>query len=246
MGGLLIGLGTNAIVGTANKDAQHKYLECINEIETHIELEGFDKLYYFADSMESLSDFRVSFKDLLPCYNLISDLKEYSLHKKALRSIENQLQKQFSQIDAVKYEGLKQLEEQHNNRIVELRASFDEQKETMVQGFWDSVNNYMTDSDTQYLGAYEVITDTAHQLLEQYEDNRTKHAYMLSYCQHRKEVNEELNNTLNELMQDSNDRDILLPFIDKMQQFMQQDRLLIGRQYISFEEAITVLNGGVE
>lgn len=246
VGGLLIGLGTNAIVGTANKDAQHKYLECINEIETHIELEGFDKLYYFADSMESLSNFRVSFKDLLPCYNLISDLKEYSLHKKALRSIENQLQKQFSQIDAVKYEGLKQLEEQHNNRIVELRASFDEQKETMVQGFWDSVNNYVTDSYTQYLGAYEVITDTAHQLLEQYEDNRTKHSYILSYCQHRKEVNEELNNTLNELMQDSNDRDILLPFIDKMQQFMQQDRLLIGRQYISFEEAITVLNGGVE
>ena len=104
----------------------------------------------------------------------------------------------------------------------------------------------MTDSYTQYLGAYEVITDTAQQLLEQYEDNRTKHSYILAYCQHRKEVNEELNNTLNELMQDSNDRDILLPFIDKMQQFMKQDRLLIGRQYISFEEAITLLNGGVE
>lgn len=245
VGGLLIGIGTNAIVGTANKDAQNRYLECIAEIETHIELEGFDKLYYFADSMESLSDFRVSFKDLLPCYNLISDLKEYNIHKKALRNIEDQLGTQFDEIDSAKCEGMKQLEEQHRVRIEELKASFAEQKETMVQGFWDSVNNYLSDSYSQYLTMYEVMNDTASKLMEQYEENRAEHSYTLAYAHHRNDVNEELNNILKDLMQDPDDRESLLPIIDEIQQFMQRDRLLIGRQYISFEEAMAVLNGGI-
>ena len=37
--------------------------------------------------MSNLSDFRLSFKNLLPCYNLISDLREYNLHKKAIKDI---------------------------------------------------------------------------------------------------------------------------------------------------------------
>ena len=78
LGGIVIGIGANAIIGTANKDAIKAYTECIEEINTHIELGGCAKMFYFADAMESLTDFRLSFKDLLPCYNLISDLKEYN------------------------------------------------------------------------------------------------------------------------------------------------------------------------
>ena len=91
VGGIVIGLGANAIIGTANKDALKAFSECVAEINSHIELSGCGKLYYFADSMSSISDFRLSFKDLLPCYNLISDLKEYNLRKKAIKSIHEQL-----------------------------------------------------------------------------------------------------------------------------------------------------------
>ena len=65
VGGIVIGLGANAIISTANKDAYNAFTTCINNINSHIELSGCEKLYYFADSMSNISDFRLSFKDLL-------------------------------------------------------------------------------------------------------------------------------------------------------------------------------------
>ena len=69
VGGIVIGLGANAIIGTANKDAQKAFSECIAEINLHIELSGCAKIYYFADSMSSISDFRCL---LRICYRAIN------------------------------------------------------------------------------------------------------------------------------------------------------------------------------
>lgn len=49
-------------------------------------------MYYFADSTAILSEFRLLFKDMLPCYNLISDLREYSLHKKTIKNVSEQIE----------------------------------------------------------------------------------------------------------------------------------------------------------
>ena len=48
VGGLVIGIGANAVVGKAEKDAIEAYNKTIKEINTHIELSGCEKMYYFA------------------------------------------------------------------------------------------------------------------------------------------------------------------------------------------------------
>ena len=121
VGGIVIGLGANAIIGTANKDAQKAFNECIAEINLNIELSGCEKLYYFVDSMSSISDFRLSFKDLLPCYNLISDLKEYNLRKKEIKNIHEQLDAGIASVETAKIEALRKIEEQHSRRLKELQ-----------------------------------------------------------------------------------------------------------------------------
>ena len=198
-------------------------------------------MFYFADAMESLTDFRLSFKDLLPCYNLISDLKEYNLHKKALKSVTEQLE-DYTVIDVEKKKALKHLEEQHNARLNELREAFAAQRAAMVDDFRESINTYAAASYMQFLDVYQVMQGKADLLLAELESRLTEHSAILEYMQHRNEINEQLNALLNELISEG-PADELVPFIDKLTWFMSQDILLVGRQYVSFDEALYLVCG---
>jgi hypothetical protein len=59
---------------------------------------------------------------------------------------------------------------------------------------------------------------------------------------YRNEINKQINTTLQELMQESESHEYLLPFIDKVNWFIQQDELIVGRQYISFEESMLLVS----
>ena len=245
VGGLLIGLGAKAVIDTADKDALDRLNQSIERINTQIEEEGTQKAYYFADALSSLDEFRLSFKCLLPCYNLISDLKEYNLRKKKLYEIRVQLRAGVERLDAEKKKGLQELEKKQNKRIRELQSSFDEQRKVLHDNYRESFNTYVVNSYTQYIGIYDILTLQAEDLLQELNLNITEHSYILDYMRHRNEVNQGLNETLSELLRDKDAEALLAPFIDKLMWFMQQDDLLIGRQYISYEEAICLVSGEI-
>lgn len=242
IGGLVIGLCANGIIDTASKDAQRAYCNLVEEINNHVELDGCEKIYYFADSMSSLSEFRLSFKDLLLCYNLISDLKEFNLHKKTLRAIESQLESGLDGLDTQMRAALLEVKRRHSVRLEELRASFEDQREAMVDDYREAMNAYVANSYAQYAGAYEAMAKSARYLYEELKHRRTEHSYILDYMRNRNEINAELNDLLHELVQGEDDRAVLLPFIDKLEWYMGQDRLLIGRQFVSFEAALALVD----
>ena len=244
VGGLVIGIGANAVVGKAEKDAIESYNKTIKEINTHIELSGYERMYYFATSMSSLSDFKLSFKDLLPHYNLISDLKEYNLHKKALKGIVKQLDDSIANIDVEKQKALEELKELHKRKQDELLASFSEQRSLLTDEYRESVNTYVSNSYMQYAAIYDVISGDIQDCMEQLFQNRSVYSELLNYMNHRNAINNELNTVLHELMVDEDNLSLLKPFIDRITNFMQQDELLIGRQYVSSEEVMCLVNGG--
>lgn len=245
VGGLVIGLAAKGIINTANKDAQKAFTDTIAEINSHIELEGFAKMYYFADSMATLSEFRLSFKDLLPCYNLISDLREYNIHKKAIRNISEQIESVVdSSVENEKTKALKQLEEHHKEQVRLLNQSFHEQSEILKEKFYESVDTYVATSYAQYVELYSLISSDTDEMLSDLENRKTEHSYILGYIKHRNEINEQINATLQELMLEPESQEYLLPFIDQVNWFIQQDELIVGRQYISFEESMLLVSRG--
>ena len=243
VGGIVIGLGANAIIGTANKDAQKAFSECIAEINLQIELSGCAKIYYFADSMSSLSDFRLSFKDLLPCYNLISDLKEYNLRKKAIKNIHEQLDASIASVEIAKTEAFQRLEEQHSRRLEELQNRFDEQRKAMFDEFKESMNTYVANSYSQYIGLFDILSGDIEDIMVNLNDRITAHNAILDCARNRNKTNEQLNETLTEIMQDPDYAASLKPFVEKLYWFMRQDELMVGRQYLSFDEALYLTNG---
>lgn len=243
VGGVVIGYGANAIIGTANKDALKAFSVCIAEINTHIELSGCAKLYYFADSMSSISDFRLSFKNLLPCYNLISDLKEYNLRKKAIKNIHEQLNASIVGVETAKVDALRRLEAQHNGRLKELQSRFAEQREAMFYEFKESMNTYVANSYSQYIGLFDVLSGDIETIKAGLDERITAHNAILDYARNRNKVNAQLNEILSDVMSDPN-ASLLKPFIEKLEWFMQQDELLVGRQYLSHDEALFLVNGG--
>lgn len=82
----------------------------------------------------------------------------------------------------------------------------------------------------------------ADSLIFELENRKTEHSVIIEYMQHRNEINEQLNVMLSELTEDGNIEE-LMPFIEKLTWFMSQDTLLVGRQYISYDEALYLVCG---
>jgi len=241
VGGIVIGRAANMIVGVANKDAVKAYNECIAEICTHIELDVCGQLYYFADAISNLSELQLSFKNLLPCYNLISDLKEYSLRKKAIKRIHEQFE---TKLQAAELAALRTLEEEHRRKIEALQAGFRDQREAMHDDFKKSMDTYAANSYAQYISMFDIYGDIEG-MKAALDRQTTIHNAILAYARNRNEANQQLNETLAELMEDREAAYFVYQFVDKIKEFMQQDESLKGRQYISFDEALYLVRGRV-
>lgn len=243
IGGFLISTSAKAIIKVGNDDGEKLFTECLRNIDDQIEMEGCKKLYYFADAMSDLSDFRLSFKYLLPCYNLISDLKEYNLHKKAIKHIHEQLDKDFVDLDQAKTNALRQLELEHQQRLSELQTWMSKQREIMYGEYRGAVRAYIANSYVQYSEIYEVMSKNVNLLVESLQNSIVLHNNILNYCRNRNRINSELNYILEDLLENPEDRDLIQPFVDEIIKFMQQDELIVSKQYISFTEAMYLVCG---
>ena len=194
--------------------------------------------------MSSISEFRLSFKDLLPCYNLISDLKEYNIRKKAIRSIYEQLDASIASVETAKVDALRRLGAQHSERLRELQARFSEQREAMFDEFKESMNTYVANSYSQYIALFEVLSGDIETIKALLDDNISTHNAILDYARNRNMVNAQLNETHTDIMNDQESAYLLKPFVEKLEWFMQQDELMVGRQYLSLDEALFLVNGG--
>lgn len=236
VGGFVIGLGANAVVGVANKDAIRSFNACIEEVNSQIELSGCERYYYFADTMSELSDFRFSFKDLLPCYNLISDLKEYNLKKKKLKEAEAQLD--TSAITEEKKKVLARIAKQTRTQIAGLEAQFWNQRALLIEDFRASSNTYVSNSYAQYLDMYSIISGEIGGKQTETDSAHAVYCATLDAMRLRNKANQSINEMLSDILEDSESERLLKPFIEKLRWVMQQDQLLVGRQYLSLEEAL--------
>lgn len=245
IGSFIVGMGAYAVVDVANKDAQLAFASAVRAINSNIETNSIEHLYYFADEISTLSEFKLSFKSLLPCYNLISDMKEYALRKKAIKNISCQIEDALSSAKSAEDEEINQLIKFHQDRIEELQVKFEEQNQVMFSDLSESLNSYISDSYGQYLNLASVNNIRIEDLFTKIDDNSIFHNNLLEQLNYRTEVNLQLNETLRELVLNSDNEKTLHPLIEKIQWFMNQDELLISKQYISLEEAIDLIGGKI-
>lgn len=243
VGGIVFGLLAGVIVGVANKDATAAFAETLNDINSKLELNGVEKLYYFADSMSSLSEFRLSFKQFLPCYNLISDLKEYNLHKKAINEIRYQMNNNLIALDNQKTKALKEIENKHLSRMNALDQWFKEQDRNMFCDTKKNLDLYIQNSYANYMGIYDLISGNVKEMLNELDNNIEQCNSILSYQRNRNNVNLELNTLFRELTADGSARDSVKFLVNRIMNYMKKDELLTNRQYISHSEANYLVKG---
>ena len=244
VGGLVIGCGASLIVGTANKDAQKAFNACIEDIKSQTQLSGVDQMYYFADAMSEISEFRLSFKNLLPCYNLISDLKEYNLRKKAIKNVRAQLDSNLVAVDEAKRNALENIEQQHQQRLAMLESIFEDQRIAMYDQMRGSMETYVANSYAQYVNTFSLCQFDIASLDYEREQALESHNAILASIEHRNEANRQLNGVLDELMSDPDSATKVRPFVDRIVSEMSKDNLVVEKQYLSFDEAM-MLQGGM-
>lgn len=241
VGGLIIGVGTKAILNYADSVAEMKLTTCMQQILARFEEEGCKQVYYFVDSISELSEYKVSFKDLLPCFNLLSDLKEYNLRKKKIKQLRSQLADRTNHQDREKRELLIQIEANQRALIGELRAKFEQQKRAMFDEFNDSMNIYITNSYFQYMSLYDVMSGNVDAVNRTLKERTIEHNAILDCARNRVDLNRELNKLLEDLFADAEDQRMLSSLVVRIRQYMDQDDLIIGKQYISQDEAMLLV-----
>ena len=219
---------------------------CVEKINSNIESSGVEKLYYFVDELDSISDFKLSFKSLLPCYNLISDMKEYNLRKKAIKNIDKQMELSLNEIDSLKNEEFTRLLQFHQQRIEELNEKFKELHQIYLTDYGNSINTYISDSYMQHLSIASINNIEINELKNQMNKNFISYNALFEEMNYRKEVNSQINESLESIILDSKNDEILKRFIEKLQGFMEKDKLLISKQYISFEESLLLIGGEIK
>ena len=241
VGGLVINIASNLIINVAESDAKQRVAECIHQIDAQIEAEGCEKHYAYIDGLSELSDVRLSFKGLLPCYNLISDLKEYSLRKKKLVQIRVQLENLPTEEDAEKRAALKTIVQQESEKISLLRNEFEQKRADMFGRLRDSVETYISNSYFEYMSLYDVMYGNTVDMQRRLRENIISHNAILDNLRNRVRVNQELNELLNSMMKDEQDRLLLDPIIRRLRYYMERDEMIIGKQYISYDEALALV-----
>jgi hypothetical protein len=241
IGGLIIGIGANAIIDHAESDAQSRFNDCILEINSQIELEGCKRLYYYCDSIQSLTEFKLSFKYLLPCYNLISDLKEYNLRKKAMNYISCQLDSSFEELDLAKQNALKEIRNQQEVKLKEVKKQLREQRALLFDDSLDAANTHIANAYYQYISLFSTIDAGAETLVRQSIEAHGNYNSVLEKAKLRVEANKELNELFDALVSDSSDKKLLDSLIWRFRKIMSQDALIIEQQYISYEETLRMV-----
>ena len=138
---------------------------------------------------------------------------------------------------------MRRLEAQHNGRLIELQVRFTEQREAMFDEFKESMNTYVANSYSQYIGLFDVLSGDIENIKVGLDERTTTHNAILDYARNRNKVNAQLNETLSDIMNDPDCSSLLKPFVEKLEWFMQQDELMVGRQYLSHTEALFLVNG---
>lgn len=245
VGGLLIGCAVQGVIGVANKDAAKAFQESLDKINSNESFTGYDKMFYFADEMGSLSEFKLSFKCLLPCYNLISDMREYNMRKKAMNNIRAQLESNIDNLYIQKNQRLKEMESIQQQRIEALQDRFEEQEELLHSQYRKEVHNYIDACYGQFISLQMIYDQDTDKLVKAYECNVEEHNAILQYMEERIQTNERINSILDEFMELYDDRQFIMPIIYQIQFVMNQDKLLIGKQHISYEDALLFVRGRV-
>jgi len=229
------------IINDAKGEAYCVFQQDLKNARKEIERDPSRKVYIFADAMSCLETRKWSFKSLIPGRNLISDLTEYNLKKRAIKEMRAQMYQQFDLEKKAVYE---RITAQYEAQCKDIEERFHEQQAMMKNGFKNDIINDIQQSCMSYLTAYNEIGQNIQQSIDRLEVQKIEQNEIIKAAENRVEANKQINATIDEFMNNlgkEEDTDKLKEFTAEITQFLNSDKLLINKRYISHNEALMLL-----
>lgn len=242
VGSYVINSAVAAIEKDCDEKAKQAVDDCILEMQSNLELFGFDRYQFYVDGLDELSETQLSFKMLIPCYNLLFDIKEYNYRKKKLREVRD-LALASRNWDSIKKKQIDKIEKAISQDIRTLEDSFLKKKQLMENGFQEEMRQYLQASYQEYLSVSAAMTSDMDTLYEQLCAQNSKHLTAIIDLQKKRDLDTELNQELSDLMADNDSADLLRPFVAYIMDIMKADEVAEGKQYLSVEDALSFVRG---
>jgi len=241
IGGVIIGGAVNLAIKDAKSEAYGAFQQCLINIKNDIENDPSGRIYKFADAMSCLETRAWSFKSLIPGRNFISDMTEYNLKKRAIQEMRCQM---YREIDLEKKAAYERLTALYEAQCKDITEQFLKMKTAMESGFKNDINNYIKQSYVTYLTAYNEIGQNIQQSVDRLETQKTEQNEISKAAENRVEANKQINSTIDEFMNNlgkESNADKMKEFTAGIFQILKSDKLLINKRYISYDEALMLL-----
>jgi hypothetical protein len=244
VGGVIIGGVVNIAIKDAKEEAYAVFNRCLKNVRNEIERDPSRRVYIFADAMSHLEKRDWSFKSLIPGHNFISDMTEYNLKKRAIQEIHTQMDRHIASAKKAAYE---RLMAQYEAQCKDIEEQFLQQKSMMESRFKSDIDDYIKQSYVTYVTAHNEIGQNIQQSIKCLEKQKIEQNEIIRASEKRVEANKQINKTINEFMKnlgkdkDVKDSESIKEFIDIILQIVKSDKLLINKQYISFDETLELL-----
>ena len=242
VGSYVINAAVTAIERDCDEKARQAVNDCIMEMQSNLELYGFDRYQFYVDGLDELSETQLSFKMLIPCYNLLFDIKEYNYRKKKLREV-REIALATPDWDSIKKAQINKIEQAITRDIRVLEESFLKKKQLMENGFQGQMRQYLQASYQEYLSVSATMTSDMDSLYEQLCAQNSKHLTAIIELQKKRDLDTELNQELSDLMANKDSADLLRPFVAYIMDIMKADEVAAGKQYLSVEDALSFVQG---
>jgi predicted MarR family transcription regulator len=150
-------------------------------------------------------------------------------------------------ISHAKKEAYERLMAQYEAQCKDIEEQFLKQQEMLESKFKNDNNDYIRQSYFTYVTAYNEIGQNIQQNIKRLQKQELEQNEVIKAKENRVKANKQINKTINEFLKNiRNDENLeniekIQEFADQITECVKSDKLLIGRQYISYDEALKLL-----
>lgn len=236
LGGFIFTQISSYMCKIAKEDGEQAYIDSLKKINKCFSLDDSENMLYFIDNLTTMSEFKLSFKDLMPCHNIFSDISEYQIRKNEIKRIHTLIENAKKEFEKNKEDELKAIQYRHLKRIKELKENINSQKNFLTNEHMELLDTYVRESYEKYIS--NINTNSFKGYIDYYKNSE------LVIQKANGENKERILKIINSLDISDFDSRVINIYIKRIKKIINDDNITYGKQYISMNEIYDLMKAG--
>lgn len=179
-----------------------------------------------------------SFKQVIPMYNIIGDLKEYQMRKKVLNELKSEQYQQYHQIVDSYNTTRANMMDSYNTRCQQLQEQFIKTQNRIHQSFKQTLEQRIGHDYREFIKSYQYSYGHMSLKISELKEEQVSHKRLLNDARHIRKANTSIQNLIQSFNYENDD---VKSIFNKLQDQIRDDISLKNKQYVQNNDVLSLL-----